>query len=165
LGCRRASRTWIYSPAACEDGTLIVVAGPTAAGISTFGLTLARMAAIRAAVPTLVVSLDLTGGQVIHRLLCAEGSIDSQRLLLGRLDERDWALAPGGAQPPGPTRPWRGGLAAAGLHNPGCGDHGPRRGRPRLAGVRAAVLEAGWGSGAGSTEGRRGRERPRSVER
>jgi replicative DNA helicase len=73
-----------------QIGTLIVVAGPTAAGISTFGLTLARMAAIRAAVPTLVVSLDLTGGQVIHRLLCAEGSIDSQRLLLGRLDERDW---------------------------------------------------------------------------
>ena len=73
-----------------QAGTLIVVAGPTAAGISTFGLTLARMAAIRAAVPTLVFSLDLTGGQVIHRLLCAEGSIDSQRLLLGRLDERDW---------------------------------------------------------------------------
>ena len=73
-----------------QDGTLIVVAGPTAAGISTFGLTLARMAAIRAAVPTLVFSLDLTNGQVIHRLLCAEGSIDSQRLLLGRLDERDW---------------------------------------------------------------------------
>jgi replicative DNA helicase len=73
-----------------QTGTLIVVAGPTAAGISTFGLTLARMAAIRAAVPTLVFSLDLTGGQVIHRLLCAEGSIDSQRLLLGRLDERDW---------------------------------------------------------------------------
>jgi replicative DNA helicase len=48
------------------------------------------MAAIRAAVPTLVFSLDLTGGQVIHRLLCAERSIDSQRLLLGRLDERDW---------------------------------------------------------------------------
>jgi replicative DNA helicase len=71
-------------------GTLIVVAGPTAAGISTFGLTLARMAAIRAGVSTLVVSLDLPGWQVIHRLLCAEGSIDSQRLLLGRLDERDW---------------------------------------------------------------------------
>jgi replicative DNA helicase len=74
-----------------QAGTLIVVAGPTAAGISSLGLTLARMAAIRAAVPTLVFSLDLTGGQVIHRLLCAEGSIDSQRLLLGRLDERDWA--------------------------------------------------------------------------
>jgi replicative DNA helicase len=72
-----------------QDGMLIVVAGPTAAGISTFGLTLARMAAIQAAVPTLVFSLDLTGGQVIHRLLCG-GSIDSQRLLLGRLDERDW---------------------------------------------------------------------------
>ena len=67
-----------------------MVAGPTAAGISTFGLSLARMAAIRAAVPTLVFSLDLPGSQVIHRLLCAEGSIDSQRLLLGRLDERDW---------------------------------------------------------------------------
>jgi len=54
-------------------------------------LTLARMAAIGAGVPTLVFSLDLPGWQVIHRLLCAEGSIDSQRLLLGRLDERDWA--------------------------------------------------------------------------
>ena len=73
-----------------QDGTLIVVAGPTAAGISTFGLTLARMAAIRAAVPTLVFSLDLPGWQVIHRLLCAEGSIDAPRLLLGRLDDRDW---------------------------------------------------------------------------
>jgi replicative DNA helicase len=42
-------------------------------------------------VPTGFQDLDLlTGGQVIHRLLCAEGSIDSQRLLLGRLDERDW---------------------------------------------------------------------------
>jgi replicative DNA helicase len=73
-----------------HDGTLIVIAGPTAVGTSTFGLGLARIAAIRAAVPTVVFSLDLTGGQVIHRLLCAEGPIDSQRLLLGRLDERDW---------------------------------------------------------------------------
>src|SRR5206468_1964008 len=74
-----------------QAGTLIVVAGPTAAGTSTFGLDLARMAAIRATVPTVVFSLDLTGAQVIHRLLCAEGSIDSQRLLLGRLDDQDWA--------------------------------------------------------------------------
>jgi integrase len=51
-----------------------------------------------------------------------------------------------GAQPPRPTRPGRRGLAAAGLHNPGCGDHGPRSGRPRL-GVPAAVFEVGWGSG------------------
>jgi replicative DNA helicase len=72
-------------------GTLVVVAGPTAAGTSTFGLDLARMAAIQAAVPTVVFSLDLPGWQVIHRLLCAEGPIDSQRLLLGRLDEADWA--------------------------------------------------------------------------
>jgi replicative DNA helicase len=72
------------------NGALVVVAGPTAVGTSTFGLNLARMAAIRSAVPTVVFSLDLTGGQVIHRLLCAEGPIDSQRLLLGRLDDRDW---------------------------------------------------------------------------
>jgi replicative DNA helicase len=74
-----------------HGGTLVVVGGQAAAGTSTFGLDLARMAAIRAAVPTVVFSLDLTGAQVVHRLLCAEGSIDSQRLLLGRLDERDWA--------------------------------------------------------------------------
>jgi hypothetical protein len=35
--------------------------------------------------------VGVPGWQVIHRLLCAEGSIDSQRLLLGRLDEQDWA--------------------------------------------------------------------------
>jgi replicative DNA helicase len=73
-----------------QAGTLNVIAGPTAAGTSTFGLDLARTAAIRAGVPTVVFTLDLTGGQVIHRLLCAEGPIDSHRLLLGRLDERDW---------------------------------------------------------------------------
>jgi len=83
-GPDRPSRNQVVS------ASRIVVAGPTAVGISTFGLTLARMAAIRAGVPTLVFSLDLPGSQVIHRLLCAEGSIDSQRMLLGRLDERDW---------------------------------------------------------------------------
>jgi hypothetical protein len=54
------------------------------------------------------------------------------------------ALPPGGAQPPGPTRPGRRGLAAAGLNDAGCGDHGPWSGRPRL-GVPAAVFEVGWG--------------------
>jgi hypothetical protein len=73
-----------------HDGTLVVVGGQAAAGTSTFGLDLARAAAIRAAVPTVVFSLDLPGAQVVHRLLCAEGPIDSQRLLLGRLDEEDW---------------------------------------------------------------------------
>jgi hypothetical protein len=57
-----------------QDGTLVVVAGATAAGISTFGLTLARMAAIRAAVPTLIFSLDLPGWQVIHRLAVRGGT-------------------------------------------------------------------------------------------
>lgn len=72
-------------------GTLVVVAGATAVGTSTLGLDIARNASIRAGVPTVFVSLDLTAAEVANRLLCAEGSIDSQRLRRGRLDERDWA--------------------------------------------------------------------------
>lgn len=55
------------------------------------GLDIARHASIRAGVPTVFVSLDLTAAEMVNRLLCAEGSIDSQRLGRGRLDERDWA--------------------------------------------------------------------------
>jgi len=73
-----------------QAGTLVIVAGPTAVGATTLGLDIARHASIRAEIPTVFVSLDLTAAEVVNRLLCAEGSIDSQRLRLGRLDERDW---------------------------------------------------------------------------
>jgi replicative DNA helicase len=74
-----------------QAGTLVILAGPTAVGTTTLGLDIARHASIRAGVPTVFVSLDLTTAEVVNRLLCAEASIDSQRLLRGRLDERDWA--------------------------------------------------------------------------
>jgi replicative DNA helicase len=73
-----------------QAGTLVIVAGPTAVGTTTLGLDIARHASIRGGIPTVFVSLDLTAAEVVNRLLCAEGSIDSQRLRLGRLDERDW---------------------------------------------------------------------------
>jgi len=66
-----------------QAGTLVIVAGPTAVGTTTVGLHIARHASIRAGTPTVFVSLDLTAAEVVNRLLCAEGSIDSQRLRLG----------------------------------------------------------------------------------
>jgi replicative DNA helicase len=73
-----------------QDGTLIVVAGPTAVGISTFGLTLARMGAIRAAVPTLVVSPG-PAGLAGDPPTAVRGTVDRlPAATAGRLDEQDW---------------------------------------------------------------------------
>src|SRR5699024_10397260 len=37
-----------------------------------------------------IFSLEMGGGQLVQRMLCAEGNIDSQRLRTGKLQQDDW---------------------------------------------------------------------------
>jgi RecA/RadA recombinase len=73
-----------------QPGNLIIVAGRSAVGKTTFAVDLARNAAIRAQVPTVLFSLDMTGNEMVQRVLCAEASINMQRMLSGRMQEADW---------------------------------------------------------------------------
>jgi replicative DNA helicase len=57
---------------------------------STLGLDFARHAAVRGQVPTVVFSLEMSKTELVQRLMCAECSVDMQRLRTGRMEESDW---------------------------------------------------------------------------
>jgi replicative DNA helicase len=57
---------------------------------STFGLDVARHASVRAGVPTVVFSLEMSRTELVQRLMCAECTVDMQRLRTGRMEESDW---------------------------------------------------------------------------
>jgi replicative DNA helicase len=57
---------------------------------STLGLDVARHASVRAGVPTVVFSLEMSRTELVQRLMCAECTVDMQRLRTGRMEEADW---------------------------------------------------------------------------
>src|SRR6266542_339862 len=73
-----------------QRSNLIIVAARPAIGKSTLGLDLARNASVRAAVPTVVFSLEMSKTELVQRLMCAECSVDMQRLRTGRMEDSDW---------------------------------------------------------------------------
>jgi replicative DNA helicase len=57
---------------------------------SALGLDVARHAAVKAGVPTVVFSLEMSKTELVQRLMCAECTVDMQRLRTGRMEESDW---------------------------------------------------------------------------
>jgi replicative DNA helicase len=57
---------------------------------SALGLDIARHAAVKAGVPTVVFSLEMSKTELVQRLMCAECTVDMQRLRTGRMEESDW---------------------------------------------------------------------------
>jgi replicative DNA helicase len=72
------------------DGTHNFVANDIVVHNSTLGLDVARHAAVKAAVPTVVFSLEMSRTELVQRLMCAECTVDMQRLRTGRMEESDW---------------------------------------------------------------------------
>jgi replicative DNA helicase len=73
-----------------QPSNLIIVAARPAVGKSTLGLDVARHAAVKAGVPTVVFSLEMSKTELVQRLMCAECTVDMQRLRTGRMEESDW---------------------------------------------------------------------------
>jgi replicative DNA helicase len=72
------------------DGTHNFVANDIVVHNSTMGLDIARHAAVKAGVPTVVFSLEMSKTELVQRLMCAECTVDMQRLRTGRMEESDW---------------------------------------------------------------------------
>jgi replicative DNA helicase len=72
------------------EGTHNFVVGDLVVHNSTLGLDVARHAAVRAQVPTVVFSLEMSKTELVQRLMCAECTVDMQRLRTGRMEESDW---------------------------------------------------------------------------
>jgi replicative DNA helicase len=68
---------------------LVVIAARPAMGKTALALNIAQKVAVQGE-PVAIFSLEMSREEVVTRMLCAEGRIDSQRLRTGRLTESDF---------------------------------------------------------------------------
>ena len=70
---------------------LLILAARPAMGKTALALNIAQNIAIRANVGVGIFSLEMPQGQLVTRMLCAEGRVDAQAVRTGYLDEKeDW---------------------------------------------------------------------------
>ncbi len=73
-----------------QKSDLILVAARPSMGKTAFALNIAQHAALNAQIPVAIFSLEMSKGQLVNRMICAEANIDSHRLRTGNLMEDDW---------------------------------------------------------------------------
>jgi replicative DNA helicase len=73
-----------------HKGQLVLIAARPALGKSTLALDLARSAAIKNKLPTIVFSLEMGKAEIAMRLLSAETSIPLQKMRKGQIEAKDW---------------------------------------------------------------------------
>ncbi len=74
-----------------QASDLILIAARPSMGKTAFTLNIASHVAIREKQAVAFFSLEMSKEQLVQRMLCAEASIDSQRLRIGELEDRDWS--------------------------------------------------------------------------
>lgn len=73
-----------------QSSDLIIIAGRPSSGKTAFALGVVEHAACEAKVPSAVFSLEMSKEQLVQRLLCSRGEVDSYKLRGGFLAESDW---------------------------------------------------------------------------
>jgi replicative DNA helicase len=73
-----------------QPSDLVILAARPSVGKSSLAHNIARNACIKADVPVMIFSLEMSKEQVAQRLLCSEAAIPSQKLRNGFLDEDEW---------------------------------------------------------------------------
>lgn len=68
---------------------LVILAARPSVGKTAFALNVAANAA-KEGNPVAIFSLEMSGEQLVQRMLCSEGQVDSQRLRTGHLNDGDW---------------------------------------------------------------------------
>ena len=72
-----------------QKSDLILVAARPSMGKTAFTLNIATHAAMNGSTVAFF-SLEMSKEQLVQRMLCSEGAIDSQRLRTGKLDDKEW---------------------------------------------------------------------------
>lgn len=73
-----------------QPSDLILIAARPSMGKTAFTLNIAANAAVRKKEPVAFFSLEMSKEQLVQRMLCSEGAIDSQRMRTGGLLDDDW---------------------------------------------------------------------------
>ncbi|MBP1949437.1 replicative DNA helicase [Virgibacillus litoralis] len=74
-----------------QRNDLIIIAARPSVGKTAFALNIAQNVAINTDENVAIFSLEMGADQLVSRMLCAEGNIDSQRLRNGNLEADDWS--------------------------------------------------------------------------
>ena len=72
-----------------QKSDLVLVAARPSMGKTAFTLNIATHAAMNGSTVAFF-SLEMSKEQLVQRMLCSEGGIDSQRLRTGKLDDKEW---------------------------------------------------------------------------
>ncbi len=79
-----------YKTAGLHSSDLVLIAARPAMGKTAFALNIATNAAVRAKVPVVIFSLEMSKEQLVNRILCSESMVDSNKVRTGKLEEDDW---------------------------------------------------------------------------
>lgn len=74
-----------------QKGDLIILASRPSMGKTSFVSNIAVNTACMQAVPTLFISLELSRINLISRMLCSWGKVNTRKFKNGRMDDADWA--------------------------------------------------------------------------
>ena len=88
-----------YKTAGFHGSDLVLIAARPAMGKSAFALNIATNAAVRANVPVVIFSLEMSKEQMVNRILCSESMVDSNKVRTGKLEEDDWTKLAGSIGP------------------------------------------------------------------
>ena len=76
--------------AGLQEGDLIIVAGRPSMGKTSFSMNIVEEAAIRARLPVVIFSMEMSAEQLTMRMLSSLGRIDQQKVRTGKLSDDDW---------------------------------------------------------------------------
>jgi len=80
-----------------QPSDLILIAARPSMGKTAFVLNIAQHIGIKEKKAVAFFSLEMSKEQLVQRMLCAESTIDSQRLRIGELEPNDWTKLVSGA--------------------------------------------------------------------
>ena len=83
--------------AGLQPSDLILIAARPSMGKTAFVLNIAQHVGIKEKKAVAFFSLEMSKEQLVQRMLCAESTIDSQRLRIGELEDKDWSKLVDGA--------------------------------------------------------------------
>ncbi len=73
-----------------QPSDLIIIAARPSMGKTALALNMAQNASVRAKVPAVLFSLEMSKEQLVQRMLCSEAMVDQQRVRTGELLDTDW---------------------------------------------------------------------------
>ena len=73
-----------------QPGDLVIVAGRPSMGKTAFALNIAEHVALSVGMPAAIFSMEMSGTQLVMRMLGSLGRLDQHRMRTGQLNEDDW---------------------------------------------------------------------------